>query len=120
MKPTMKITYATMSADQMEDLHRAMDEEISRVPATFGRSYPMFINGAAVNAKEEFEDRSPIDTRLVLGRFQKGTREDVRNAIAAARAAYPSWSGRPWSERVTLLRNLAETIRAHRWELSVL
>ena len=47
-------------------------------------------------------------------------REHVREAIAAARAAYPAWSARPWRERVALLKKVADGIRARRWELSAL
>ena len=115
-----KITYATMSGDQMEDLHRALDRAIEEVKATFGRSYPLIINGREVNASSEIDDRSPVDTRILLGRFQKGGREHVRDAIAAARAAYPAWSARPWRDRVALLKSVADGIRARRWELSAL
>src|SRR5215510_14875891 len=95
-----KITYATMSGDRMEDLHRALDAAIERVPATFGRSYQLMIGGREVRATAEFEDRSPIDSRILLGTFQQASREQTREAIAAARAAYPAWSARPWAERV--------------------
>lgn len=115
-----KITYATMSADRMEDLHRELDAAIERVKATFGRSYPMVIGGREVRAGSEFEDRSPIDTRMLLGRFQSGGRQEVRDAIAAAKAAYPAWSARPWQDRVTLLKKVANRIRDHRWDLSAL
>jgi 1-pyrroline-5-carboxylate dehydrogenase len=119
-KKEMKITYATMSADQMEDLHRALDDAIPTVRSAFGRSWPMHINGEPVKADKEFEDRSPNDTRILLGRFQSGGREHVRQAIAAARAAYPAWSALPWRDRVARVRKVADTIREHRWELSVL
>ena len=115
-----KITYATMTADRMEDLHRELDVAIERVKATFGRSYPMVIGGREVRASSEFDDRSPIDTRILLGRFQSGGRQEVRDAIAAARAAFPAWSARPWTERVALLKKVANRIRDHRWELSAL
>ena len=36
-KPAQKITYATMSADRMEDLHRELDQAIVQVRDTFGR-----------------------------------------------------------------------------------
>src|SRR5919198_5563422 len=115
-----KITYATMTADRMDDLHRELDAAIERVPSTFGRSYPLMIGGREVRASNEFDDRSPIDTRILLGRFQSGGREHVRDAIAAARAAFPAWSARPWRERVALLKKVADAIRKHRWELSAL
>ncbi len=115
-----KITYATMSADRMEDLHRELDSAIERAKSTFGRTYPLIIDGREVRASSEFEDRSPIDTRILLGRFQSASREQVRDAVAVARAAYPAWSARPWRERVSLLKKVADKIRDHRWELSAL
>src|SRR5581483_1114511 len=115
-----KITYATMTADRMEDLHRELDKAIERVKATFGKSYPMVINGREVMAAGEFDDRSPIDTRILLGKFQSGGRQDVRDAIAAAKAAFPAWSARRWQDRVAMLKNVANKIREHRWELSAL
>src|ERR1700704_499794 len=93
-----KITYATMTADRMEDLHRELDRAIEQVPSTFGKSYPLMIDGQEVRSPSEFEDRSPIDTRILLGRFQSASRKQVGDAIAAARRAFPGWSARPWSE----------------------
>jgi 1-pyrroline-5-carboxylate dehydrogenase len=115
-----KITYATMSGDQMEDLHRELDRAIEDVRGSFGRSYPLVIDGRDVRALAEFEDRSPIDTRMLLGRFQTASREQVRDAIAAAHAAFPAWSARPWTARVSVLKNVADAIRSRRWELSAL
>src|ERR1700674_954019 len=119
-KPPTKITYATMSADRMEDLHRELDRAIEEVRPTFPRSYPLMIGGREVRAAVEFDDRSPIDTRILLGTFQQGGRDHVRSAIDAARAAFRAWSARSWRERVTLLKNVADGIRARRWELSAL
>ena len=116
----MKITYATMSADRMEDLHRELDLAIERVKADFGKSYPLVIGGREVRASREFDDRSPVDTRIVLGRFQSASREQVGEAVAAAKAAFPAWSARPWRDRVSLMKKVADTIRAHRWDLSAL
>src|SRR5579871_1413951 len=115
-----KITYATMTADRMEDLHRELDAAIERVKETFGKSYPIVINGREVRAADEFDDRSPIDTRWLLGRFQSGGRQQVCDAIAAAKAAFPAWSARRWQDRVATLKNVANRIRAHRWALAAL
>ena len=115
-----KITYATMTAERMDDLHRQLDQAIDEVRAKFGRTYPMFINGHAVHAAAQFDDRSPIDTRILLARLQQGDREHVREAIAAARAAFPAWSRLAWQERVRLLKKVADAIRDRRWELSAL
>jgi 1-pyrroline-5-carboxylate dehydrogenase len=119
-RPQTKITYATMTADRMEDLHRELDAAIEQVKSTFGRSYPLIIGGKEARASAEFDDRSPIDTRILLGKFQSAGREQVRDAIAAARARFPEWSSRPWRERVALVRKVADSIRSHRWDLSAL
>jgi 1-pyrroline-5-carboxylate dehydrogenase len=119
-KAPLKITYATMRSDQLDELHRQLDAEIERVRASFGGTHPMFIDGKAVSATSTFEDRSPHDTRILLGHFQRGTREHARDAVAAARAAYPAWSARRWQDRVACLRRVADRIRRHRAELSVL
>jgi 1-pyrroline-5-carboxylate dehydrogenase len=119
-EPKTKITYATMTADRMEDLHRELDRAIEQVRSAFGKSYPLMIGGRDVRAVAEFDDRSPIDTRILLGTFQQGGRDHARAAIAAAKAAFPAWSARPWRDRVALLKKVADGIRARRWELSAL
>ena len=119
-KQDTKITYATMSPDRLDDLHRGIDAAIEQIKPRLGETHPIFINGQAMQAADQFDDTSPTDTRLVLGRFQKGTRDHARQAIAAARAAAPAWSRRPWHERVAMVRKVADAIRAHRWELTAL
>lgn len=116
----IKITYSTLSGDQLDELHRALDEAIAKVPADFGREYPLHINGRPIRASEQFDDRSPIDTSILIARFQKGTREHVREAISAARSAYPAWAALSWQDRVAKVRKIAEAIHDHRWELSAL
>jgi len=87
MATQTKITYATMTADRMEDLHRELDTAIAQVKSTFGKSYPLVIGGKEVKAASEFDDRSPIDTRILLGKFQSGGRGPVRDPSAAPKAA---------------------------------
>lgn len=115
-----KITYATLSGDGLDELHGALDAAIERAPASFGGEHPMIIGKDRVVADEQFEDRSPIDDGIVLGRFQIGTAQHVQDAVAAARRALPEWSLLPWQERVARMRDVAEAIREHRWELSVI
>jgi 1-pyrroline-5-carboxylate dehydrogenase len=115
-----KVTYATMSGDQMADLHRELDTAIQEVKKDFGRSHPMFIDGHPVTGPDEFEDRSPIDTRILLGSFFNGTREQAQEAIAAARRAFPDWSRVPWEERVAVVRKICDGLRARRTELAAL
>jgi 1-pyrroline-5-carboxylate dehydrogenase len=119
MSGQFKITYATAGIEA-EELHKAYDQALEEVKKRLGERHPMYIGGEARYAAEEFEDRSPIDTRIVLGRFQKGTRKDAVDAIRAAKAAFPAWSRRPWQERVAVMRRVADLISEHRYELSAI
>ena len=118
MATTQRITYATMAADP--NLHVEFDAAIERIKGTLGKTYPMYIGGEEVTTSAQFDDRSPIDTRIVLGRFQQGGREHVQQSIAAARAAAPGWASTPWQERVRLLKKVCDTIRRHQYDLSSL
>jgi len=117
---TAKITYATMGADHMEELHRELDTASISVRSGFGQTHQMFIGGKATAGPGVFDDTSPIDTRILIGRFQKGTRDSVKDAVAAAHAAFPAWSRTPWEHRVGLVRAIGENIRARRAELAVI
>ena len=115
---TQRITYATMAADP--NIHVEFDAAIERVKGMLGRTYPMYIYGEAVTTADQFDDRSPIDTRILIGRFQQGGREHARQAVAAARAAAPAWSATPWKERVRILKTLCDTIRKHQYDLAAM
>jgi 1-pyrroline-5-carboxylate dehydrogenase len=117
--PRMKITYATLSADN-EELQAAFDAALERARADLGRTYPMIIGAEERLSDDTFEDRSPIDRGLVLARFPTGTRDDVRDAIAAAREAYPAWRDTPWRDRLTVLRRAAELISERQFDYAAL
>ena len=117
--PRMKITYATLSADN-EELQSAFDAAVERARGELGRSYPMLIGPEQRSGDREFEDRSPIDAEIVVSRFPVGTREDVRDAIAAARAAFPAWRDVGWRRRLELIRRAADLISERQFEYAAL
>lgn len=117
-KPKIKITYATLAAANPE-LHAAFDAAVQEAKAKFGMAYPMYIDGEQVWADETFDDRSPINTDWLIGKFQKGTAEHGKQALAAARAAFPGWGKRtPWQERVALMRKAADLISERTVEIA--
>jgi 1-pyrroline-5-carboxylate dehydrogenase len=113
--PRMKITYATLSADN-EELQSAFDAAVERVRDQLGRAYPMIIGEEERTRAETFEDRSPIDREIVVSRFPVGTRQDVQDAIAAARAAFPAWRDLDWRKRLELMRRAADLISERQFE----
>ncbi|HET8572093.1 MAG TPA: aldehyde dehydrogenase family protein [Candidatus Limnocylindria bacterium] len=117
--PRMKITYSTLSADN-EELQSAFDAAVEKVRGELGRSYPMLIGAEERHGAQDFEDRSPIDTEIVVSRFPVGTRQDVQDAIAAARKAFPAWRDLGWKKRIEIMRRAADIISAHQFEYAAL
>jgi 1-pyrroline-5-carboxylate dehydrogenase len=117
-EPRLKITYATLRNDN-EQLHANYDAGLATARGELGGTHGLFINGEWRKAGETFEKRSPIDGSLV-GLFAKGTRKDVRDAVAAARAAAPGWAHTPWLERVAIMRRMADVISERQMELAAL
>jgi len=115
-----RVTYATLAAGQTEEFQRRFDAAVDQVRRSLGGRHGHAIDGGEGGAEEALEDRSPIDTRLLLGRFAKGTVVDVDRAVQAARRAWPEWSGRPWTERAQILRRAADLIEERGFELSAL
>src|SRR5205807_6217696 len=71
-------------------------------------------------SKATFPDTSPADTSLVLGHFQKGTRSHAKQAIKAARAAFPGWSATPYLERVRTIQRAADRISDRKYVYAAL
>src|SRR5688500_17053953 len=116
-----RVTYATLAAGQTEDFRRKFDEAVARLRARIGESHGHRIaGGPAARDPQLFEDRSPADTRVLIGRFPQGTAADVDRAVAAARAAAGAWRARGWRERATILRRAAAAIEERGFALSAL
>jgi len=107
--PRIKITYATLRADN-EDLHAAFEAGVEEARARLGRSHANVIGAAERPGESQLELRSPIDQDVLVGRFARGTRGDVRDAIGAARAAQPAWQALGWERRIELMRRAADLI----------
>ena len=114
---SFKITYSTLGANQ-EAFNAAFDEALAAVHATLGTTHGQFLGGREVMSAATFDDRSPIDPNVLIGRFAVGTRADVDQAIELAHAAWPAWRDTPWSERLAVLRRAADLISRDKYALS--
>src|SRR6478736_1299367 len=116
-KPRIKITYATLSADN-EELHSGFEAAVTDARTKLGWHYKNYIDGEWRDGAESFETRSPIDRDLLVGTFATATTADVDAAVAAARAAQPAWAAVPWRERLAIVRRAAEYISDHLMQYS--
>jgi aldehyde dehydrogenase (NAD+) len=63
---------------------------------------------------------NPSDTNEVVGLYADGSADDTRNAIAAAKAAFPAWSHSGIWERHVILKKAGDEIMARKDELGAL
>ena len=118
MAEKLKITYATLS-DSNEEIHKGYEAGLAEARTLLGASYGNFVDGKWLTDGPTFEKRTPIDGSVV-GTFTKGDRNTAKSAIAAAKAAFPAWSSRPWEDRVKLIRAAAELISDRQFLYSAL
>jgi len=117
--PRPKITYATLRNDN-EELHALYDAGIEKALARLGAHHQNWVAGSGRDGEGAFELRSPIDREILVGTFARGTRQDVRDAVTAARAAQPGWRHIPWHDRLAILRRAAELISERQMEYAAL
>jgi 1-pyrroline-5-carboxylate dehydrogenase len=115
-----KITYTSANVD-LDTFHAAFDSALDALRATLGREYPNWVGGTAVVGNgRPLVDLTPIDMRLVLGRFAAARTTDVDRAVQVAHAAQRGWARMPWQERVATLRRAAALIRERKFDLAAL
>lgn len=84
------------------------------------KEYKNLIGGEWVASRsgETYEDRNPADTGEVVGRFQRSAPEDIREAVRAAREAFPAWAATPVPERGRILHRVAARLEEQKEELA--
>jgi 5-carboxymethyl-2-hydroxymuconic-semialdehyde dehydrogenase len=70
------------------------------------------IDGRAVPSEDYFQTLNPA-TQEVLAEVARGGGREIDAAVAAAKAAFPSWARRPTVERAALMHKLGDLIAKH-------
>lgn len=118
MSEEKKITYVSILAD--ESINDEFEKALDAIERKLGQHHPMFVGDKAIFSNEEFEVNSPIDSNIMIGYFQKGTREDINSAIREASNSFYEWSSLDWKERVRIIRNAADYLDQQKFLLAAL
>ena len=80
--------------------------------------YKNLIGGEWVESRsgQTFENRNPADTRDIVGVFQASDRNDVDDAVAAAKAAFEKWRLTPAPKRAEILHRTGEILTERKEE----
>jgi RHH-type proline utilization regulon transcriptional repressor/proline dehydrogenase/delta 1-pyrroline-5-carboxylate dehydrogenase len=96
----------------------SMMRALTAVRAKLGLAYPLVVGGREVFSAEQLLSTNPAQPKQAVGHVSVATPEDVVNAVAAARKAFPAWSNTSVGWRSELLDRLADKIHAARNELA--
>src|SRR5438552_5820442 len=96
----------------------AMEAALAKVKNERGREYPLVIGGQRITGLKTFESVNPSHKTQIVGKFQKGTKVQVEQAIDAASKAFESWKRQPIDVRAGLLLKAAELLRKRKHEFS--
>lgn len=84
------------------------------------KKYQNFINGKWVDAKsgKTFENRNPANWDELVGTFPKSSKEDVLEAVKAARIAFEKWRLVPAPKRGDILKKVGDIMVAKKEEIA--
>jgi 1-pyrroline-5-carboxylate dehydrogenase len=98
------LNYAPGS-DEKKNLKKALEEFHSKII-----EIPMFIGGKEIKTGELVDIHPPHNVHKVVGKFHKGNRTHVEDAIKAALAAKQEWEDMPWEYKASIFLKAAELI----------
>jgi RHH-type proline utilization regulon transcriptional repressor/proline dehydrogenase/delta 1-pyrroline-5-carboxylate dehydrogenase len=101
-----------------EEARQAMQAALVEVRGQLGRNYPPVIAGAASRTAGTIDSLNPSHFRQVVGRCGRSGADQAREAVAAARAAFPRWRDLDPERRADYLVRAARILRSRRFELA--
>jgi aldehyde dehydrogenase (NAD+) len=86
------------------------------------KKYQNFINGKWCDAKsgKTFENRNPANWSEIVGIFPKSSKEEVDEAVNAARIAFEKWRLVPAPKRGDILKTVGDIMTARKEEIAKL
>ncbi len=103
-----------------QEFDNLFEKAVIDVKKGFGSVHPMYIGGKEVYSEEMLTEKSPINSDIIIGKFQKGNREHAKQAILAAQKAFISWSELEYKERALLFRKAADIFSKEKFNLSAI
>lgn len=111
----MTVTYASL-ATAGTDLSSELRAGVAAARDYLGRDYPVVVGDRVQDRFDRWhEECSPVDRTVLIGRFAWCTPDQVDEAIEIAYAAQEPWRQTPATERIALLRRVADRLERDRF-----
>lgn len=104
-----------------ESFHAAYERAVGRLLEQITEAeidYPNHIDGKPRLSEAQYHDLSPGDEELVVGLFQRGTVDEVGEAVRSSREAFRWWSREDWETRVRIFERAADIMRRRKYDLA--
>jgi 1-pyrroline-5-carboxylate dehydrogenase len=102
-----------------EEFHKAYEDAYENALKDLGIRYGNSVGPEVRLSKVgEIEDRCPYDTHVLIGRFQKGSREDVSEAVGISMGALEEWENMKASERCRPFEKAADRMAGMKYEFA--
>lgn len=114
-----ELTYDSLSKRREREFHEKYESAYAKVMKSLGKDYPNAVGGKERLSKEGvFADFCPYDTSVVVGKFQKGTRDDVKDAVDISRTSQEMWESTKVQRRCSIFRTAAGMMAKNKYELA--
>ena len=100
------------------EVRAAFPAALDEVRAKLGRTYPLLIGGREVRTSDTLASVNPARPAEVVGHVCQAGREEIDQAVAAAKAAAPSWRDTPPRDRAAYLFRAADLARKRIFSLA--
>ncbi len=97
---------------------QAMDAALAQVRLELGRTYPLWIDGCAVETGDLLVSTNPSHGSEIIGSCHKASVELATKAVESAFAYFPKWAATPAEKRVQLLMGAAAMLRQRKQEFN--
>ncbi len=106
-------------ARREDEFQENYEEAYAKALTELGKSYPNIISGKERFSRDgEFLDTCPYATTEIIGKFQKGSKEDVSEAVKACLAYQPKWEGTKVRHRCYIITSAADLLSKKKYEFA--
>ena len=108
-----------VKARREEEFHDQYEQAYAEALTELGKSYPNIVGGKERFSEDgEFLDTCPYATTEIVGKFQKGSKGEVAEAVKASLAYQPHWETTKVRHRCYVITTAADLMSRRKYEFA--